>query len=178
MPLTPDEVYQLVLYQIGAMEAFCRAHEVTLHHVKPHGALYNMAATNYTLAHAIAKAVALFDPSLILYGLAGSELIRAGKEIGLQTAAEGFADRTYQKDGTLTPRTLPHAVIHEVEVAVQQVMQMVEQGTVTTLEGDIIPLHADTICLHGDNEQAILFAQQLHKHLTQKGIHIAQVTSS
>ncbi|WP_078378561.1 5-oxoprolinase subunit PxpA [Sutcliffiella halmapala] len=175
LPLTPDEIFHLVLYQIGAMEAFCKAHQTTLHHVKPHGAMYNMAATNYTLAYAIARAVKVFAPSLILYGLAGSELIRAGEDLGLQTASEGFADRTYQNDGTLTARTQPNAVIHDVDVAVQQVLQMVEHGTVTSLDGEMVKLHVDTICLHGDNEQAILFAQQLHGQLLHKGIQISKV---
>ncbi|MGD6834773.1 5-oxoprolinase subunit PxpA [Sutcliffiella halmapala] len=175
MPLTPDEVYHLVLYQIGAMEAFCRAHDVPLHHVKPHGALYNMAAKDYTLAEAIVKAVKTFDSSLLLFGLAGSELIRAGKDMGLCTASEGFADRTYQQDGTLTSRNQPNAVIHEVDKAVQQVIQMVEHGTVTAVNGDKVKLHADTICLHGDNEHAILFAQQLHESLGKNKIEIAKV---
>lgn len=175
MPLTPDEVYHLILYQIGAMEAFCRAHDVSLHHVKPHGALYNLAAKDYTLAEAIAKAVKAFDSSLLLYGLAGSELIRAGEDAGLRTASEGFADRTYQQDGTLTPRNQPNAVIHEVDKAVQQVIQMVGQGTVTTVNGDTVKLHVDTICLHGDNEHAILFAQQLHQTLSGNMIEIAKV---
>ncbi|MGM0837088.1 MAG: 5-oxoprolinase subunit PxpA [Bacillota bacterium] len=175
IPLTPDEVYHLVLYQIGAMEGFCRAHDVPLHHVKPHGALYNMAAKDYTLAEAIAKAVKAFDSSLLLFGLAGSEIIRAGKDMGLRTASEGFADRTYQQDGTLTPRNHPNAVIHEVDKAVQQVIQMVEQGTVTAVNGDTVKLHVDTICLHGDNEHAILFAQQLHETLGENMIEIAKV---
>jgi UPF0271 protein len=175
MQLTPDEVYHLVLYQIGAMEGFCRAHDVPLHHVKPHGALYNMAAKDYTLAEAIAKAVKAFDSSLLLFGLADSELIRAGRDAGLRTASEGFADRTYQHDGTLTPRNHPNAVIHEVDKAVQQVIQMVEQGTVTAVNGDTVKLHIDTICLHGDNEHTILFAQHLHKILGENKIEIAKV---
>jgi UPF0271 protein len=175
LPVSPSQVYDFVLYQIGAMAAFTRANDVQLNHVKPHGALYNMAAKDAELAKAIADAVAAFDSRLILYGLAGSELIRAGKAAGLQTASEGFADRTYLPDGTLTPRSQPNAVIYEAEAAVKQVMQMVEQGKVTTAGGEAIPLHVDTICLHGDNEQAILFSQQLKETLTASGIKISSI---
>ncbi|WP_223702999.1 5-oxoprolinase subunit PxpA [Sutcliffiella deserti] len=177
MPLTPDEVYDVILYQIGAMSAFCRAHGTELHHVKPHGALYNMAASDFNLAQAIAKAVKAFNPSLLLFGLSGSELIRAGREAGLSTASEVFADRTYQADGTLTPRSHPGALIHDATVAVQQVLDMVEHGSVKSLTGESVELEVDTICLHGDNEHAILFAQQLHDHLLEKGVHIRQVGS-
>lgn len=175
LPLSPSEVYDLILYQIGALDAFCRSSGVRMNHVKPHGALYNLAAKDAKLAEAIATAVASFDSDLILYGLAGSEMIHAGAAAGLQTAAEGFADRTYQEDGTLTSRNQPNALIHDAEVALRQVLQMVGQGTVTTLSGKTVPVKVDTICLHGDNEQAILFAQKLNGRLSTNGMTISPV---
>mgnify|MGYP005749772293 FL=1 len=175
LPVTERETYQLVLYQLGALAAFCKANGVELHHVKPHGALYNMAVKDRKLAQAIARAVADFDSSLILYGLSNSALIEAGQKLGLQTASEAFADRTYLADGTLSPRTMAGAVIHEEEKALTQVRQMVERGTVTAITGEEIPLKADTICLHGDNEQALLFAKSLHAMLNDVGVSIEPI---
>ena len=175
LPVTEQEAYQLVLYQLGALAAFCKANEVELHHVKPHGALYNMAAKDRKLAQAIARAVADFDPSLILYGLSNSALIEAGQAVGLQTASEAFADRTYLADGTLSPRSMVGAVLHEEEKALAQVRQMVMSGTVTAITGEEIPLKVDTICLHGDNEQALLFAKSLHRMLSDVGVSIEPI---
>lgn len=175
MAVSPKDVYDLVLYQIGALAAFCKAHEVKLSHVKPHGALYNMAAVDTTLAEAIAKAVRIFDPTLSLYGLAGSKLIEAGEKYGLHTVSEVFADRTYQPDGTLTPRTQEDAVIHDSNIAIKQVLQMVKEQTVQTTTGEIIPIKADSICVHGDNDQALQFVQELRQALTNEGITIKAI---
>ena len=172
MAVSPKDVYDLVLYQIGALAAFCKAHEVKLSHVKPHGALYNMAAVDTNLAEAIAKAVSIFDPTLSLYGLAGSKLIEAGEKYGLHTVSEVFADRTYQPDGTLTPRTRGDAVIHDSYVAIKQVLQMVKEQTVQTTTGEIIPIKADSICVHGDNDHALQFVQELRLALTNESITI------
>ncbi|MFD1780405.1 5-oxoprolinase subunit PxpA [Fredinandcohnia salidurans] len=175
MAVSPKDVYDLVLYQIGALAAFCKAHEVKLSHVKPHGALYNMAAVDTNLAEAIAKAVRIFDPTLSLYGLAGSKLIEAGEKYGLHTVSEVFADRTYQPNGTLTPRTQEGAVIHDSNVAIKQVLQMVKEQTVQTTTGEIIPIKADSICVHGDNDHALQFVQELRQALTNEGITIKAI---
>jgi 5-oxoprolinase (ATP-hydrolysing) subunit A len=172
MDVSPEEVFNYVVYQVGALTGFVKAEGLTLHHVKPHGALYNMAARNYRLAIAIARAVYAIDPTLILYGLSGSELIRAGKEVGLKTASEIFADRTYQADGSLTPRNHPDALIPVVDRAVEQVIQMVQHGTVKTLQGSEITIQADTVCIHGDGEHAVKFAKQIHKRLHEANIRI------
>lgn len=172
MSISPHDVYNLILYQIGALAAFCQAHDVQLTHVKPHGALYNMAAVDTSLAEAIAKAVLAFDSSLALYGLAGSKLIEAGEKYGLKTVSEVFADRTYQTDGTLTPRTEPNAVIHDSYKAIKQVLQMVKEQTVQTVCGETIPIKADSICVHGDNSHALQFVQELRHALNLEGITI------
>lgn len=175
IPHTPGEITEMVLYQIGALSAFCRAHEVKLSHVKPHGALYNMAAKDQTIAKAIAKAVFLFDPHLLLYGLSGSELIKAGKEAGLKTVSEVFADRTYQNDGSLTSRNRENAIISETGLALAQVIQMIETNTVTSVDGQTIPLVAESVCVHGDNRHALLFAKALRENLTKKGVSVRPI---
>ncbi|WBL15009.1 LamB/YcsF family protein [Sutcliffiella sp. NC1] len=175
LPVTAKEAYQLVLYQLGALHAFCRAYDVPLHHVKPHGALYNVAAENKKIAGAIADAIKHFDDSLILYGLSGSLLIQAGKEAGLQTASEVFADRTYVASGALSPRSLDGAVIHDSEKVLSQVRQMVSHGKVTTLEGKEISIKADTICLHGDNKDALLLGKQIYSMLKEEGFSVQSV---
>jgi UPF0271 protein len=169
MSVGADEVYDLVLYQVGALAAFCRALGGRLSHVKAHGALYNMAAKNVALADGIASAVRDFDPSLTLFGLAGSELVRAGRSAGLRVANEVFADRTYQSDGTLTPRDKPHAMIHDTDAALGQVERMVREGRVRAVDGSEVALEADTICIHGDEPGAATFARQLRALLTRLG---------
>jgi 5-oxoprolinase (ATP-hydrolysing) subunit A len=161
MDVSPDEIYSLILYQIGALYGVVKAQCGHLSHVKPHGALYNRAAKDKAAARAIAQAVFDFDSSLTLFGLANSEMITAGNEIGLRTASEVFADRTYQNDGTLTPRSQEGAVIHDEEQALSQVVRMVKEKKVITLDGFEIPISADTVCLHGDNEKALAFADKI-----------------
>src|SRR5690606_2683824 len=157
---------------IGALAAFVRIEGGTLHHVKPHGALYNMAAVQVELAEALAQAVYDVDPTLKLYGLSNSALIRAGQKLGLKVAQEVFADRTYQADGTLTPRQTPGALITDPAQACAQAVRMIKAGKVATLQGTDITIQADTLCLHGDAATAPLFAKQIYHTLQQEGIHI------
>ena len=146
-----------------------------LRHVKPHGALYNLAARDRTVAELIAEVVREIDPTLILFGLAGSELIRAGLAHGLQVANEVFADRTYQRDGALTPRSQPDALIHDEAAAAAQVRRMVREGRVRATDGTDLAISADTICLHGDGPQAVAFARKLRAQLRQAGIEVRAV---
>src|SRR4051812_40949533 len=153
MQLSPQEAYDLVVYQIGALYGFVKAEGGVIEHIKPHGALYNMAAKNINLSAAIAEAVYKVDPELILFGLAGSELVKAGKKIGLRTANEVFSDRTYQQDGSLTSRRESNALIKDHVQAVQQVIRMVKEGKVLSLQDVDISITAHTICIHGDGER-------------------------
>lgn len=174
MDISAEETFDLTVYQLGALTAVARAEGAQLHHLKPHGALYNMAATNAALAEAIAEAVYKVQPELVLYGLAGSELTKAGEKIGLRTAHEVFADRTYQPNGTLTPRRQPDALITTTEVAIAQVLGMVQGGWVRTQQGTEVAIRADTVCLHGDGAHALEFAQQLHTALANAGVQVAR----
>jgi UPF0271 protein len=176
MNVTPDETYDLVLYQVGALSAFCRALGGRLAHVKAHGALYNMAAKDAALAAAIARAVADFDPTLVLFGLSGSALIRAGRDAGLKVANEVFADRTYQADGSLTPRSRPGSMIEDVKDSLAQVEGMLTRGRVRALDGSEVSIEADTICVHGDQAGAAQFAKELRGMLKRLGIEVATVS--
>lgn len=173
--ISANEAYQITLYQIGALYAFVKAAGAKLHHVKAHGALYNMAAKNVDLAAAIAEAVRDFDSSLILYGLAGSEMIKAAEKIGLKTASEVFADRTYQDDGTLTARTQNNALITDDQQMTAQVLMMVKQQQVVSVNKNVIPLKAETLCLHGDGVHAIPFARMIPERLKQNRISIKAI---
>jgi 5-oxoprolinase (ATP-hydrolysing) subunit A len=172
MDITPTEAHDMVVYQIGALHAFVQAEGAKLLHVKPHGALYNMAAKNLGLAQAIAQAVYRVNPELILYGLAGSQLIVAGQQIGLRTASEVFADRTYQSDGSLTPRQHADALVQDEETAIMQVVKMVKAGTVTSQQGSAVAVSADTVCIHGDGAHALSFAKQLWTELPKHSISV------
>jgi len=172
MELSAEEAYDMVVYQVGALQAFVKSEGGHLQHVKPHGALYNMAAKDRTLAESIAKAIAKVDADLILYGLAGSESIKAAQKIGLRSAAEVFADRSYQADGSLTPRRQPGAMITDEQAAIAQVLKMVKDKEVRALSGETVPVQADTICIHGDGAKALLFAETLRQALTEAGIEI------
>lgn len=162
MKLEPAEVYDLVSQQLYILHETVSGFGTTMKHVKPHGALYNMSANDTVLAAAIARAVKDFDAQLVLFGLSGSCSILAAKELGLKTASEVFADRTYREDGSLTPRSQPGAMIATAAEAVKQVLQMVNEKKVTTTSGKIIPVLADTICIHGDGAHAIEFAKAVH----------------
>jgi UPF0271 protein len=171
--VTPAEAHALTLYQIGALHAFARAAGTRLAHVKPHGALYHMAARDRPLADAIAHAVRAFDPRLRLFGLAGSALLDAGRALGLPLAAEAFADRRYCADGSLQPRREAGAVIEDVAEATAQALGMVNDGAVPTVDGGRVQLQADTLCLHGDGVHAVLFAGTLRRALESAGVRIA-----
>ncbi|AMR09111.1 lactam utilization protein LamB [Bacillus licheniformis] len=172
MAITPEEAYDLVVYQIGALSGFLKAEGVTMQHVKPHGALYNMAAQSRELSDAIARAVYQTDPELILFGLAGSELVLAGERAGLKTAHEVFADRTYQEDGTLTSRRQNDALIQDDDEAVGQVIRMVKEGKVRSLQGTDVILKADTVCIHGDGAHALHFAKKIRRELRAADIKV------
>lgn len=173
MAVSPDEVYAMVLYQTGALQVMAHAVGASLQHVKPHGALYNMAAVDAALADAIAEAVYHISPEIILFGLAGSELIRAGEKRGLRTASEVFADRTYQPDGTLTPRSQPNAMITDEEEAIQQVVRMIREGIVIAADGSRVPVKADTVCIHGDGAAALAFAKKIHETLDEENVEVS-----
>ena len=165
MQVTPDEVYDLFIYQIGALLGFVRAAGVKLRHVKPHGALYNMAASQPALADAIARATRDVDSGLVLFGLAGSHLLKAAERAGIASASEAFADRNYLHDGALVPRSRPDALVHDVDEAVRRAVRMVEEGVVPDVEGEEIPIRADTICIHGDGPNAATLARALRAGL-------------
>lgn len=175
--LTPQEAYEIVVYQIGALYGFIKAQGATMQHVKPHGALYNMAATNASLSEAIAEAVYAVNPELILFGLSGSEIIKAGEKIGLRTANEVFSDRTYQTDGTLTNRKEANALITDTDAAIQQVVRMVKEGSVTSTAGIEVPISADTVCIHGDGVHALDFAQRISQTLKKAEIDIREISA-
>ncbi|SNZ03301.1 UPF0271 protein [Terribacillus aidingensis] len=172
MNLSPKEIYHMVVYQVGAIQGAAKACGTHVQHVKPHGALYNMASKDAAMAEAIAEAVHAVDPELVLFGLAGSELVRAGEKMGLRVAQEVFADRTYQPDGALTPRTQSNAMIHDVTVAVNRVVRMIQEEKVTAVDGTDIAIQADTICVHGDEPEALRFVQQLRERLRTENITI------
>lgn len=172
MAITPGEAYDMVVYQIGALQGFLQVVGVEMQHVKPHGALYNMAAKDKELAEAIAQAVYDVSPSLIYFGLASSVMTEAAEKIGLVTAHEVFADRTYQADGTLTSRKQPNAMITNKEVSVLQVIDMVRSGFVMSQQGTQVKLRADTVCLHGDGEHAVDFARFISERLREEKIEI------
>ena len=173
MKIDAGEAYALTLYQIGALAAFARSAGQRLRHVKPHGALYNMAARDAALADAVAAATRDFDSTLILVGLAGSELVRAGERAGLSVAHEAFADRRYEADGSLTPRREADAVIEDVDAAVAQALAIAAHGEVVARDGRAFRLRADTICVHGDRADAALLATRLRAALTGAGIALA-----
>ncbi|MES4611997.1 MAG: 5-oxoprolinase subunit PxpA [Ewingella sp.] len=173
MQLPPETVYAQVVYQLGALAAIARAEGGKMVHVKPHGMLYNQAATDPALADAIARAVHSVDPALKLVGLAGSELIRAGSRLGLATSQEVFADRRYQSSGNLVPRSQPDALIESDELALQQTLMMVQQQKVVSREGVAVPVQADTVCLHGDGEHALAFARRLREAFRQQNIQVS-----
>jgi UPF0271 protein len=176
MLLPLKEVYELIIKQIQLFEKIAAASGTSIMHIKLHGALYNMAARDTQLAPVIALAVKDYNKKLILYGLSGSHLIKEGKNIGLKTASEVFADRTYQDNGSLTPRHKPEALIEDVDKAVAQVLQMVNEGTVTSLSGKKIPIVAETVCIHGDGAHAVEFAKAIHHALKENNIEIKAIS--
>jgi UPF0271 protein len=178
MHVSASEVEDLVLYQVAAMAGVAAAEGVRLQHVKAHGALYNMAARDAALARAIARAVVAFDRSLILFGLPNSPLLAEGERAGLQVAAEIFADRTYEADGSLTSRRVAGSVIHDPAVVVQRAIDMVSTRRVTATNGTTITLDARTLCLHGDTPGAAELARQIRSALEAAGIAVKAFATS
>ncbi len=172
MSMPPDEVFDIVLYQVATLKSICDDLGVKLHHVKPHGALYNQSASDKKLAKAIVAAVKKINDELLIYGLSGGYLISEAESIGLHAASEVFADRTYMADGSLTLRTDPNALITDPEKSAAQVLQMVNSQSVTAINGETVHLKSDTICIHGDGEHALDFAVVIHKKLNESGIEI------
>jgi UPF0271 protein len=167
LAMSPEEIWATVMIQIMALRAIA-----PLRHVKPHGALYNLAARDATVAGVVADAVLAVDKELILFALAGSELVKAGRARGLRMAEEVFADRTYQADGSLTPRSRPEAMIQDEGAVVTQVLRVIREGKVRATDGVDVPIKADTICIHGDGPHAVAFAQRLNVELRKAGIEI------
>jgi UPF0271 protein len=174
MQLSMQQIYDLVAEQVFILQEIARSNNGFVRHVKPHGALYNMSAKDPGIAHSIAKAVYDIDKGLVVFGLSGSCSISEAKSNWLATASEVFADRSYQEDGSLTPRSQPGAMIRTTEQSLQQVLQMIQQRTVTSLSGKTVPIIAETICIHGDGEHAVDFAQHIYQTLQQHGIGISK----
>ena len=172
MVVTPEEAGAYVKYQVGALMAFAKGHGLRLQHVKPHGALYNMAAKDEKLAEGICKAIYSIDPELIFMGLAGSVMLGAAERIGLKTASEVFADRAYNDDGSLVARSKPGAVIHDPEAAVARAVKMAKEGKVISINGKEIDIRADSICVHGDNPKAIETVIKLRNALIEQGVEV------
>lgn len=172
LPVTPDEVRRLVTEQVETLRALA-----TVTHVKAHGALYNMAARDAALAAAVAEAVHSIDKNLVVFALAGSELVRAGRARGLRVASEVFADRTYQRDGSLTPRSRSDALIADEAAAVAQVLRLAREGVVRATDGTEVRVVADTVCLHGDGAHAVAFARRLGAELRAAGIALKAFAS-
>jgi 5-oxoprolinase (ATP-hydrolysing) subunit A len=168
MNLPAEEVYELVEQQLIILKEITDLFDIKLTHVKPHGALYNQSAKDSALAKTIARAVKDFDHQLILFGLSGSHSIREAELLGLKTVNEVFADRSYQDDGSLTPRSEPGALIEDASKAVKQVLQMIKEETITTVSGKTIPIIAETICIHGDGIHAVEFAKAIHDAIQKK----------
>jgi UPF0271 protein len=173
MRISPQEAYDLVLYQVGALAAFATAAGTGLRHVKPHGALYNLACADAALAEPIARAVRDLDARLILFGLPGSELQRAAEGAGLRFAREAFADRGYAADGSLVRRGTPGAMIEDADEAVRRAVEIASEGRTRTADGAELRLEADTICIHGDRADAALFARTLREGLERSGVRVA-----
>ena len=172
---SPAEVKAMVQYQIGALKAFCTAQGIKLQHVKPHGAMYNMAGKDEKLATAIAEAIKEVDPERILLAPSSSKMMGAAKAVGLRVAKEVFADRAYEEDGSLVARSKPGAMITDEDEAVARVIKMIKEGTVTAITGKEIPVEANSVCVHGDGPKALAFVQKIRKALEAENIRIASI---
>ena len=173
MSLAPDEVRNDIIYQVGALTAFTTARR--LQHVKPHGALYNMAVAGGDMARAICEAVLEIDRSLILLVLAGSPYARVAEQMGVRMAREAFADRAVNADGTLVPRSQPGAVIRDIDAVAERVVRIAIDGTAEAITGETIPMEADTICLHGDTPGAVTLASEIKARLQREGVQLARL---
>lgn len=172
MAVTPTENRDFVLYQVGALDAFCRTQGMTLQHVKPHGAMYNMAGADYDLACGICEAIKSYNPDLIVMGLAGSKMVKAAQDMGLKVAQEVFADRAYEEDGSLVNRRKPGAMITDEAIAIDRVVRMIKEHKVTAITGKDIDLVPDSVCVHGDGVKALEFVSLIRKRLAEEGIEI------
>lgn len=177
MQLSDCELYDLVAEQITLMQDACKEMGASLHHVKPHGGLYNMAAKNTTMSYIIAGVIKELGPQLVLYGLSNSYLITEARALNIKTASEVFADRTYNAKGQLTPRSEPNAMIHTTENALAQVLKMIEHKTVIATDGSVVPLEAETICIHGDGDHAVSFATSIYTAMHANNILIKPCSS-
>ncbi|MGE0312220.1 MAG: LamB/YcsF family protein [Lautropia sp.] len=173
MRISPAEAYDMTVYQIGALKGFTDAAGVRLAHVKAHGALYNMAAKDGKLAEALARAVRDVDASLVFFVLSGSVMVDCARQAGLKIACEVFGDRSYQDDGSLTPRSQPGAMITDLQASIDQVLRMVREGRVRAQSGKDVALEVDTLCLHGDQPGAVAFAREVRRALEREGVTIA-----
>jgi UPF0271 protein len=178
LPVKSDEVFDAVVYQLGVFQAIAEAAKVRPNHVKPHGALYNMAVRDRELANAIGRAVAEVDTKLILFAPQNSDLARAGTTNGLQIVHEVFADRNYLSDGSLVPRSRPDALLHNPEEAAARVVRMLREGKVRSVDGVEVDVRAETVCLHGDTPGAVDFARALKSRLEKEGVTIRAPKSS
>jgi UPF0271 protein len=178
LPVKPDEIFDAVVYQLGIFQAIAEAAGVRPNHVKPHGALYNMAVRDEQLANAIARATASVDQDLILFAPQNTALARAGEKSGLQIAHEVFADRNYLSNGQLVPRSRPDALLHDPAEAAPRVLRMLREGKVRSVDGMDVDVRAETICLHGDNPEAVEFARALRARLEKEGVTVRAPKSS
>jgi len=173
--ITPDEAYDIMVYQIGALAGVCAAQGARLQHVKPHGALYNRAAADAPFAASVARAVRDVDPGLVLVGLANGQLVSAGRALGMRVAEEYFVDRNYDDTGLLANRRLPGAIIADADLAIERAIHVVMEGSTTSMSGKEIDMHADTICIHGDGSKALAFARLIRERFAVAGIGIARM---
>ena len=178
MNVTPEEVYDFTLYQIGALDAFAKAKGAKLEHIKPHGAMYNMAAKDPALSLAIADAVRDYDSGLILLALSGSEMIKAAKLRGLRYASEVFADRAYEADGTLRARTLEGSMITDESEAISRVIRMIKEGRVRAYTGEDVEIEAHSVCVHGDSAKALDFVKALNRAFAENDIRTVKLSEA
>lgn len=178
MNLDANDIYELVTQQLIIIDEITSDLNTSLQHVKPHGALYNLSARDKKVANTIARAVKDFNHELILFGSSGSHSVKEAEKIGLKSCNEVFADRTYMDDGSLMPRSQPGAVIEDTDKAVQQAIQLVNDGTITTTSGKKIKLKAETICLHGDGKYAVDFAKAINEGLNKEKVLISAIRKS
>lgn len=176
MKVSPDEAKAYIKYQVGALSAFAKAEGLKLQHVKPHGALYNMSAVDEKLAEAICQGIYDIDPELILLGLSGSCHISAAEKTGIRCASEVFADRGYTDEGTLVPRGMDGAMIHDRSEAIARTVRMVKEGTVISASGKVISIKADSICVHGDNPDAIGFVKEIRDALEREDVKVCSIS--
>jgi UPF0271 protein len=178
LPVAPNEIFDLVAYQLGAFQGMATALGIRTNHVKPHGALYNMAARDPALAEAVVAAIRAVDAALILFAPGGSELADAAEAAGLRIAREVFADRNYLASGALVPRSRPDALLHDPAAAAARVLRMLREGVVQAVDGRDVAVQAETVCVHGDTPEAVAFARQLRRHLAEAGLSIRALTNA